>query len=137
MGLVLASFCAACGGATESALARGPSVLLVTLDTTRADRLGCYGYTAAKTPNLDALARDGVRFAHAVAAVPLTLPSHATLLTGVHPSAHGVHFNKIGSVHPDVRTLAQEFQDRGYCMGAFLGSIVLHARFGLARGFDH
>ena len=136
MGLVLASSCVACGGTMEPARATGPSVLLVTLDTTRADRLGCYGYTAAKTPHLDALARDGVRFDHAVAAVPLTLPSHATLLSGVHPSAHGVHLNKIGRVHPDVRTLAQDFHDRGYRTGAFLGSIVLHARFGLARGFD-
>lgn len=136
MGLVLASLCVACGGTVEPARATGPSVLLVTLDTTRADRLGCYGHTAAKTPNLNALARDGVRFARAVAATPLTLPSHATLLSGLHPSAHGVHVNKLGSMHPDVRSLAEEFQDRGYRTGAFLASFVLHEKFGLARGFD-
>jgi len=135
MGLALAMFCCACGG-TADAPPVGPSVLLVTLDTTRADRLGCYGYAAAKTPNLDALARDGIRFDHAIAPVPLTLPSHATLLSGVHPGAHGVHINQIGAVHPDVHLLSEEFQDRGFRTGAFLASWVLHEKFGLARGFD-
>ena len=70
-----------------------PSILLVTFDTLRADRVGCYGYSEAETPNLDALARDGVRFDNARTHIPLTLPSHATILTGLLPPRHGVRGN--------------------------------------------
>ncbi|HEY3568255.1 MAG TPA: sulfatase-like hydrolase/transferase, partial [Thermoanaerobaculia bacterium] len=70
-----------------------PNVLLVTLDTTRADHIGCYGFPLARTPRLDRLAREGVRCANATTAAPITLPSHSTILTGLYPPAHGVRDN--------------------------------------------
>ena len=113
------------------------NVLLITLDTTRADRLGCYGYQAAETPAIDALAARGVRFAHAVSPVPLTLPAHASLLTGLHPTRTGLHINNQGALGRDVRTIAHWFRQRGYRTGAFIASRVLDSEFGLGRGFDH
>jgi choline-sulfatase len=110
-------------------------VLLVTLDTTRADRLGCYGDARARTPNLDGLAREGVLFRHAYAHVPLTSPSHASILTGVFPPRHGVHDNGGFVLGPDLPTLAERFVDAGYRTGAFVSAFVLDRRFGLARGF--
>ncbi|MBN2207588.1 MAG: tetratricopeptide repeat protein, partial [Candidatus Aminicenantes bacterium] len=113
----------------------GPNVLLVTLDTTRADRLGCYGYAAARTPALDGLARDGVRFARAYCPVPLTLPSHATILTGLYPVGHGVRNN--GRALPaDVPTLAAILKENGYETAAFVSAFSVDSRFGLDRGFD-
>jgi arylsulfatase A-like enzyme/Flp pilus assembly protein TadD len=111
-------------------------VLLVTLDTTRADRLGCYGHAAARTPWLDSLARDGVRFERAWCAAPITLPSHATILTGVLPRAHGVRDNGLFVVGPSATTIAKVAHERGLATGAFVGSFVLAAKFGLAQGFD-
>ena len=89
------------------------NVLLITLDTTRADRLGCYGYARANTPNLDALARNGVRFANAYAQVPLTLPSHASIMTGPYPFAHGVHNNGAYASPSETATLAKMLKDQG------------------------
>ena len=129
--LVLAS---ACGG--DEGMPTGPNVLLVTLDTTRADRLGCYGYAAARTPAIDALAEAGARFDAARSPVPLTLPSHASLLTGVHPAAHGLHVNFQGAVSDEARTLAEALRGCGYRTGAFVAAWVLNREFGLARGFD-
>jgi arylsulfatase A-like enzyme/Tfp pilus assembly protein PilF len=112
------------------------SVLLVTIDTLRADRVGAYGGPAGLTPNLDALARAGAVFGEALASVPLTLPSHATILSGLEPTRHGVHDNGT-YVFPDVhQTLATRLKARGYATGAFVGAYVLDRRFGLARGFD-
>src|SRR5437763_1159805 len=71
-----------------------PNVLLITLDTTRADHIGCYGFPLAQTPRLDRLAREGVRCAHAVTAAPITLPSHSTLLTGLYPPARAVRLRR-------------------------------------------
>lgn len=114
-----------------------PDVLLVTIDTLRADRLGSYGYTARATPTLDAIAADGVRFAHTIAPTPLTLPSHASLLTGVWPTVHGVRDN-IGFVLDASRpTVAERFSASGYLTAAFVSAFPLQARFGLARGFGH
>ena len=114
----------------------GQNVLLVTLDTTRADRLGCYGYTAGATPGLDALASRGTLFQHAYSPAPLTLPSHCSIFTGRYPREHGVHNNGRDALAPDVETLATIFKQRGYRTGAFVGSYVLDPRFGLNRGFD-
>lgn len=124
----------ACG--KESPPDTRPNVLLISLDTVRADRVGCYGYAPAETPNLDALAARGVRFERAYAHTPFTLPSHATLLTGIHPSGHGVHVNFEGAIHPDATSLSEVFAKAGYATGAFVACGVLDRRFGLARGFQ-
>ena len=112
------------------------NVLLITLDTTRADRLGCYGYDKAETPALDGLAARGVRYENAYTPVPLTLPSHATILTGLNPPEHGLHDNGRGSLGPGPIVLAEIFRDRGYRTAAFLATFVLDKRFGLNRGFE-
>jgi choline-sulfatase len=113
-----------------------PNVLLVTIDTLRADHVGCYGYARAATPTLDALAARGARFATAIAHVPLTAPSHASMLTGRTPLGHGMRDNG-GFVLPEqVRTVAQDFKAAGYHTGAFVSGFPLNRRFGLDRGFE-
>lgn len=109
-----------------------PSILLVTLDTTRADHVGG---AASATPNLDRLAARGTRFARALAPAPLTLPSHASLLTGLDPPHHGVRDNGLGSLPKDLPTLATVLSARGYATGAVVASRILDRRFGLDRGF--
>ena len=115
---------------------RRSSILLITLDTTRADRLGCYGYAEARTPVLDRLARQGVLFERAYAPVPLTLPSHATMLTGLYPPEHGLRINGQGALPEGLPTLATEFQAAGYDTAAFIAAFVLNRKFGLQRGFE-
>jgi arylsulfatase A-like enzyme/tetratricopeptide (TPR) repeat protein len=122
-------------GAVDLAAASSQNVLLITLDTTRADHLGCYGYAEARTPYLDALAREGVRFDRAYAPVPLTLPSHVSLLSGLYPVAHGVR-NNGHDLGPGIVTLAQVLKDRGFATAAFVSSFSVDSRFGLDRGFD-
>ncbi len=114
----------------------GLNVLLITLDTTRADRLGCYGYEQARTPHLDDLARGGVLFADAYCPVPTTLPSHASIFTGLYPFNHGVHNNGTYALGPDPATLAEVLKGRGYETAAFTASFSVDSRFGLGRGFD-
>lgn len=126
-------------GCAESARQRPapPNILLITLDTTRADRIGAYGYTDAATPRLDALAREGVLFERAIAAAPITLPAHASLMTGTYPFVHGVRNNGDFSLGDTVPTLATTLRARGYRTAAFVSATVLDRRYGLARGFDH
>ncbi len=112
------------------------NVLLVTLDTTRADRIGCYGYEAALTPAMDSVAKAGVRFDSAYCQVPLTLPSHASLLTGTYPAVNGIRVNGGGVLGDETPTLARVFRERGYRTGAFTSIMVLHSYFGLDQGFD-
>ena len=112
------------------------NILLLTVDTTRADRLGCYGYAAAKTPHIDSLAACGVRFANAYSPVPLTLPSHASILTGKYPFAHGVRNNGSYKLPPEELTLAEILKSRGFVTSAFVASFTLDSRFGTAQGFD-
>ena len=112
------------------------NVLLVTLDTTRADRIGAYGHQGAETPTLDALAARGTLFREAYAHVPLTLPSHASIMTGVLPTRHGVRDNGTFVVPRELAVLAERFREAGYHTGAFVSAFVLDQRFGLARGFD-
>jgi arylsulfatase A-like enzyme len=112
------------------------NVLLITLDTTRADRLGCYGYTSAQTPNLDALAQAGTRFNNAITHVPLTRPSHASILTGTLPYHHGIWNNGPFRLEPKSVTLAESFKGAGYKTGAIISSHVLAPSFGFAQGFD-
>ena len=117
-------------------LGAGLNVLLVTLDTTRADRLGCYGYRGANTARLDRLAAEGVRFENAFADAPITLPSHASLLTGLYPFEHGVRNNGNFYLPERFETLATVLRKRGYRTAAFVSSFVLDRRYGLARGFE-
>lgn len=112
------------------------NILLVTLDTTRADRIGCYGYGKAKTPNIDFLAADGVMFANAYCQVPLTLPSHCSLLTGTYPLYHQVHNNGFYYLDPSHETVAEIFRKKGFKTAAFVGSFTVDSRFGLDQGFD-
>ena len=112
------------------------SVLLVTIDTLRADHVGAYGATGGTTPTLDALAAHGVRFETAISSAPLTLPSHATLLTGLDPPHHGVRNNGTFKLGEDALTLAERFQQAGWATGGFIGAVVLKARYGLGQGFD-
>ncbi|MEL6344807.1 MAG: sulfatase-like hydrolase/transferase [Myxococcota bacterium] len=113
-----------------------PDVLLITLDTTRADALGSYGRTPSPTPHLDQLASRGTRFSHVATTVPLTLPAHASLLTGQTPDHHSVRDNNGAGLSDDARTLAEHLSQRGYATGAFVSAIVLDAIFGLDQGFD-
>jgi arylsulfatase A-like enzyme len=116
--------------------ARGPvDVVLITLDTTRADKLGAYGGDPSVSPNLDGLARHGVLFGQAFSHVPLTLPSHASLLTGLIPPRHGVRDNAGFALREGIPTLAEQFARAGYRTAAFVSAFVLDHRFGLGRGF--
>jgi arylsulfatase A-like enzyme/Flp pilus assembly protein TadD len=115
--------------------AEPPSVLLVSIDTLRADHVGAYGAAGARTPTLDRLAAEGVRFENAIATSPLTLPSHASLLTGLRPPRHGVRHNGLFHLGEEATTLAERFRDAGRATGAVVGAYVLAARFGLAQGF--
>ena len=116
--------------------ARPLSVVLITLDTTRADRLSPYGLTNASMPHLERLAREGVVFDRAYSVAPLTLPAHATLLTGLLPPGHGVRDNADAALAETHTTLAELLSARGYRTGAFVGSVVLGADRGLAQGFE-
>jgi choline-sulfatase len=111
------------------------NVLLVSIDTLRADRLGCYGAEAVETPAIDRLATEGVRFENAFSPVPLTLPAHWTIHTGVEPWHHGVVDNGMTLQTPPVATLAERFAAAGYDTAAFVAAFVLHRSFGLDRGF--
>jgi arylsulfatase A-like enzyme/Flp pilus assembly protein TadD len=113
-----------------------PNVLLVSVDTLRADRVGAYGASFGATPTFDALAAAGLRAEKALSPVPITLPAHATLLTGLYPPRHGVRHNGIFRLAAEQVTLAERFRDAGYATGAVVGAMVLEARFGLAQGFD-
>jgi len=113
-----------------------PSVLLLTLDTFRGDFLGASGSRRSSTPNLDRLASRGVLFTRARAAAPLTLPSHASILTGLYPPEHGVRGNGSFRLDDRHRTIAEALRDSGYQTAAFVSSFVLDRRFGLAQGFE-
>lgn len=112
------------------------NLLLITLDTTRADRIHAYGFDGVETPNLDRLAREGVLFEQAVSPAPLTLPAHSSIFTGKYPPAHGVRDN--GGFFLDERetTLAERLQSRGFTTGGFVGAYVLDHKWGIAQGFQ-
>lgn len=123
---------AACGEPPPA----GPSLLVITLDTTRADVLGCYGSTLGATPNLDRLASSSVLFERAYAPMPQTLPSHATLFTGLPPRRHGAVENA-RTLDPGVGTLAEDLARRGWETAACIGALVLERGTGIERGFAH
>lgn len=113
------------------------SVVLVTLDTTRADRIGAYGGAGkVPTPHLDRVAREGVLFEEAIAQVPLTLPSHATLFTGRHPPFHGVRHNGFYQLPVSETTLAERLREAGFETAGFVAAFVLNRGFGVEQGFD-
>jgi arylsulfatase A-like enzyme/Flp pilus assembly protein TadD len=114
-----------------------PSVLLVSIDTLRADHVGSYGYRAAATPVIDALAARGLRFEQAETVTPLTLPAHTSLLSGTFPAFHGVRDNGSFYVGDEITTLAEVLKTHGYRTGGFVGAYVLDHRWGIAQGFDH
>ncbi len=133
--LILTAF-AALHAAAQTPAKPPLNVVLITIDTLRADHLGCYGYKQIKTPNIDGLAADGVRFESAFAVVPVTLPSHSSMLTGTYPMLSGMHDfsgNKLSPLQP---TLASVLKQAGYQTGAVIGAAVLDSRFGLNQGFD-
>jgi arylsulfatase A-like enzyme/lipoprotein NlpI len=140
----IASLCAvllaasACRGGAQGSFARGApkDVVLVTIDTLRADAVGFAGKRRVATPVLDGLAKAGVSFTHAHAHAVVTLPSHASILTGLTPREHGIHDNDGFRLDASIPTLATWLKARGYATGAFIGGFPLDARFGLARGFD-
>ena len=115
---------------------RRPNVLLLTLDTTRADRLGCYGYSEPTSPNIDQLAVEGTLFEAAVTTNPITLPAHASIMTGTYPLAHGVRNNSSYRVREEVTTLAEVLSGEGYRTAAVVGAFVLDGQFNLDQGFD-
>src|SRR5215467_5640016 len=117
--------------------AKSPNVVVITIDTLRPDHLGCYGYKQIHTPNIDALAADGIRFERAYTSVPVTLPSHTTIFTGTYPIYSGMHDFAANTLSPTQPTLASLLKDHGYVTGAVVASAVLDSRFGLNRGFDY
>ena len=114
----------------------GGNLLLVTLDTTRADRIGCYGHADIETPAVDGLARRGVLFSQAIAPAPTTAASHASILTGLYPHRHSVRSNGVFRLPDEQRSLAEILGDNGYATAAMVSCFVLDDRFGFAQGFD-
>jgi arylsulfatase A-like enzyme len=115
----------------------GKNVLLVSIDTCRADHVQPYSDDYARTPNILSIAQDGAWFEDAVTVVPLTLPSHCTILTGLHPMRHGVRDNYNNALSDDAVTLAELFQESGYATAGMIGSIIISRREGLSQGFDY
>src|SRR6267154_3307466 len=112
------------------------NVVIITIDTLRADHLGCYGYQQIRTPNIDALASESARFERAYTPVPVTLPAHTVIFTGTYPLLSGMHDFSGNKVNPKQATLASVLKRQGYTTGAVIGSAVLDSRFGLNQGFD-
>ncbi len=123
------------GSSAEVAAAR-PNVVVITVDTLRADRLGCYGFKQARTPHIDKLAAEGVLAEHAIAPAPTTLPSHTSIFTGLQPPAHGVRDNGSFLVPDEALTLAERLKAEGYRTQAFISAMVLHRMYNLNQGFD-
>lgn len=123
-------------GLAPSGSLRGANILLITVDTLRRDRVGAYGNRSGLTPNLDRFAASAVRYTHAFTPAPLTLPAHASILTGLLPQHHGIHNNTLFRLDERVPTLASLAKSAGYRTGAFVGAFVLDGRFGLNHGFD-
>lgn len=112
------------------------NVLLITVDTTRADYLGCYGRADARTPNMDRLARAGTLFTRCTCCTPQTLPSHASIMTGLYPFVHGVRRNSTQQLPESATTLAEALRDAGFATRAAIAAFVLNERFGTGQGFD-
>jgi arylsulfatase A-like enzyme len=136
LGLAGALALAACSRPAPPALPAPLSALLITLDTTRADALSSYGERTGTTPNLDRLAARGVLFENAHTVAPITLPAHASMLTGLVPPRHSVRENGLWALPAEARTLAEEARAAGVQTAAFVGAVVLDRSFGLDQGFE-
>jgi len=135
--LVALCLCGLPWACARSAPAQRASALLVTLDTTRADALACYGNPLPTSPNLDRLAAEGVLFESAHTTVPVTLPAHASMLTGLYPPRHRLRDNGVVGLAAEARTLAEVAREAGWQTAAFVGSVVLAPLFGIEQGFEH
>ena len=124
------------GGCRRSADPSTFSVVLVTLDTTRADRIGAFGGKGGLTPRIDALAAEGTTFQQAISQVPLTLPAHSSILTAQYPARHGVQHNGIFRLADQATTVAEHLKGKGFATSAVIGAFVLNKAFGTAQGFD-
>ena len=113
------------------------NIVLITIDTARADHFGFAGYKDSKTPNIDKLAAESINFVNTYSAVPLTLPSHVSILTGLYPQTHGVHDNDLFQLRKSVETLAEFLKTKNYHNAAFVSSIILGHHYGLDQGFDY
>lgn len=130
---------AACGSSkpvTPLVTGARPDVVLVTLDTVRADRVGAYGYADARTDTIDTLARDGIRFDRAISPLPLTIPAHATMMTGLLPFHHGIRANGDDVLHPEVTTLAEMLSAEGWVTAASVAAFVTTRQWGFSQGFS-
>lgn len=127
-----------CGGADAPETVRVPNhdVLLIVIDTCRADHIQAMGSTRVQTPAFDSIAEEGVLFTRAYTPVPMTLPAHASMFTGLHPVRHGVRDNFNAILPDEANTLAERFQQAGYATGAAVGAIVLGRHTGIQQGFD-
>ncbi|MCB9672506.1 MAG: sulfatase-like hydrolase/transferase [Alphaproteobacteria bacterium] len=135
--MLLTALFAGCGTPTAPvAPPSHPDVVLVTLDTTRADRLAPYGFSMARTPNLSDMARDGTLFEHHYTTAPITLPAHISVMTGLVPPRHGVRDNGVYALPDQATTLAEMLKAQGYATGAFVSAMVLDSTYNLDQGFD-
>lgn len=132
---LLVAVAAGCSRLRSGTFPKAP-VIFISIDTLRADRLPAYGYTKVETPALESFRKEAILFENAYSHVPLTLPSHASILTGVLPAAHGIHDNLGYSLSPKVETLQETLKKAGYATGGAVSAIVLTSRSGIARGFD-
>ncbi|MAE67931.1 MAG: hypothetical protein CMJ18_27065 [Phycisphaeraceae bacterium] len=134
--LALLAVAAACAWWLKPSRAIIRNVLLISIDTCRADHLSCYGYKDATTPNIDALAQSGILFENAISPVPLTLPAHSSMLTGTLPPYHGVHGNTGYRLDDSIACLPETLGVAGFATAAAVGAFVLDSRFGLEQGFE-
>ncbi len=134
--LLLALAFSSCSGRDGGDFAERPDLMLITVDTFRADHAGSMGHPGGLTPFLDRIVRRGILARNAYAPVPLTAPSHATLLTGVRPPSHGVRENGSFYLSESVPTLAELLQEKGFRTGGFVAAFPLEGRFGFSRGFE-
>ena len=125
-----------CDGREGAESSTGLNVILISIDTTRADHLGCYGHPRIKTPNIDRLAAEGTLFEQCTAAAPVTLPSHTSMLTGTYPFVHKVRDNGTFRLHDDNLTVTEVLREAGFATVAQVGAFVLNHEFGLDQGFD-
>ena len=139
LALVLFLSCGSTEKTNESPLEQNSnrdSVIFITLDTTRQDRLGCYGYENAQTPTIDALANQGQIFHQSYATVPLTTPSHTSMFTGLYPSRHGVHSNGDAVLSEDLTTMTEILDQNGYRTAGSVSAFVTTKIWGVSQGFD-